>query len=150
MGKKSLIIAAVVLLGLGFFFFKDMEKPILQALESGETSAPVISENDPPQIVSTKPDPLDEAIVSATEVLEFRFNRALENEGELKIKTEPENEYKIQLSQDRKVATVTPLKPFELGATYTLTIGRDTKFQGIGAWNQEKMYHFKTIKYRGV
>lgn len=111
---------------------------------------PSVSENDPPQIISTKPDPLDEAIVSANEVLEFTFNRPLENEGELKIKTEPPNEYKIQLSQDRKTAKVIPVNPFELGATYTLTIGRDTKFQGIGEWKQEKMYHFKTIRYRGV
>lgn len=148
MSKKVLVLLAIVIIGLGFFLNSRQEPT--RTPSTAASSPPSVSENDPPQIISTKPNPLDEAIVSANEVLEFTFNRALENEGELKIKTEPANEYKIVLSQDRKVATVTPVKPFELGATYTLRIGPDTKFQGIGEWKQEKIYHFRTIRYRGV
>lgn len=150
MGKKTIILSVFLVLAFGFFFLNNSIQKSPQQPAAESTPTPSVSENDPPQIISTKPNPLEEAIVSANEVLEFTFNRALENEGELKIKTEPKNEYKIQLSQDRKTAKVTPINPFELGATYTLTIGRDTKFQGIGEWKQEKMYHFKTIKYRGV
>lgn len=141
----SIALLAFVFLGLNSGQKTDPETPS----DIREVTKPV-SENDPPTIISTKPNPLDEAVVSASEVLEFSFNRPLENEGEFKIKTEPPNNYKITLSQDRKTATVTPLKPFELGATYTLRIGPDTKFQGLGEWRQEKIYHFKTIRYRGV
>lgn len=150
MNRKVLVLIAIFMAALGFFLFKDSPPKQAEPTPVSTTPIPSVSENDPPQIISTKPNPLEEAIVSANEVLEFTFNRPLENEGELKIKTEPVNEYKIKLSQDRKTATVTPVKPFELGATYTLRIGRDTKFTGLGAWGQEKIYHFKTIKYRGV
>ena len=115
---------------------------------------PSVSQTDPPQIIFTKPSPLEEAIISAAEVIEITFNRSLENEGELKLKFEPKLEYKtdykIELSQDRKTAKIIPLVPYELGSTYTLFIGTDTKFDGVGAWGQEKIYHFKTIRYRGV
>lgn len=107
-------------------------------------------QDDSPRILSTKPDPLEEAIVGANETIEITFNRSLENVGEFKLRIEPKIEYKLELSQDRKTAKIIPLKPYELGSTYTLFIGTDTKFDGVGAWGQEKIYHFKTIKYRGV
>lgn len=110
----------------------------------------IAKEDSSPKILSTKPDPLEEAIISANETIEITFNKSLENEGEFKLRIEPKAEYKLELTQDRKTARIIPLKSYELGSTYTLFIGPDTKFQEIGAWGQEKIFHFKTVRYRGV
>lgn len=102
------------------------------------------------RIVSTKPDPLEEAVVSAAEEIEITFSHPLENEGQAKFRIEPKLDYKIVLSGDRKTAKIIPLKPYELGAGYTLFILPDSKFEGVGEWKREKIFHFQTIKYRGV
>ena len=109
-----------------------------------------IQQNEPPKIVSTKPDPLEDNIVGATDTIEITFNRSLENVGEFKSHIEPKIEYKVELSGDRKTAKIIPIKALELGATYTLFIGTDTKFDGAGSWGQDKMFHFRTVKYTGV
>ncbi|EKD84574.1 MAG: hypothetical protein ACD_38C00193G0003 [uncultured bacterium] len=103
-----------------------------------------------PAIISTKPDPLDNTIISAAEIIEITFNRPLENVGEFKVKIEPNIEYKVELSGDRKTAKIIPVKPYNLGASYTLSIGPDSKFDGVGSWGKDKTYHFRTIKYTGV
>lgn len=118
-----------------------MEKTI----ESSPTT-----QSDAPQIISTKPDPLENAVVSATEVVEITFNRPLENIGEFKFRIDPKAEIKIELSPDRKTAKIIPQTPFELGVTYTIFIGPDTKFDGAGNWGKEAIYHFQTVKFRGI
>ncbi len=145
MNKKIILIGIVIvfLLLAVFFVPKESSPKTVQ-------KATVISENDPPQIVSTNPDPLEDNIVSSTQTIEITFNRPLENVGELKLRIEPQIDLKKELSSDRKTAKITPTKPLELGVTYTLFIGPDTKFDGVGAWNREQMYHFKTVTYRGV
>ncbi|MBI2338145.1 hypothetical protein HYU95_03080, partial [Candidatus Daviesbacteria bacterium] len=101
-------------------------------------------------IISTKPDPLDENIVSGAEAIEITFNRPLENVGEFKSRIEPEIEYKVELSGDRKTAKIIPAKPYPLGTGFTLFIGPESKFDGVGRWGEEKIFHFRTIKYTGV
>lgn len=109
-----------------------------------------ISEKDSPQIISTKPDPLNETIIPASQVIEITFNRPLENVGEFKVRIEPKADFKLELSNDRKTGKIIPQKPFDLGTSYTLTIGPDTKFDGVGAWGQSVDYHFRTVVYKGV
>lgn len=111
---------------------------------------PSAKQDEPPKIVSTKPSPLEEAVISANEALEITFNRPLENVGEFKSKIEPKIDYKVELSSDRKTAKILPVEPYELGLTYTLFIGTETKFDGVGRWGEEKIFHFQTIPYRGV
>ena len=151
MNKKIFGLVAIIFI-VGLFLLTNKQEH--QKLQNTPMPVPSVSQTDPPQIIFTKPSPLEEAIISAAEVIEITFNRSLENEGELKLKFEPKLEYKtdykIELSQDRKTAKIIPLVPYELGSTYTLFIGTDTKFDGVGAWGQEKIYHFKTIRYRGV
>lgn len=108
------------------------------------------NENEFPKIVSTKPEPLEEAIIPASEVVEITFNRPLENVGEFKVRIDPKIDYKVELSSDRKTAKILPEKPYNLGTTYTLFIGTETKFDGVGRWGEEKIFHFRTIKYTGV
>lgn len=152
--NRQNIILIILLAGVLFFVYSFYQTSIQKNNLAKSSASIPVQENDSPKIASTKPDPLEEAIIGANETIEITFNKSLENEGELKLKFEPKLEYKIdykiELSQDRKTAKIIPLKPYELGSTYTLFIGPDTKFDGVGAWGQEKIYHFKTIRYRGV
>lgn len=146
--KKAIIPTVIILiLVLGVFLWKSRTATPPSSSSPPPTTA---SATDKPQIVSTKPSPLDETIVAATEVVEITFNRPLENVGEFKVRIEPQTDYKIELSGDRKTARIIPVKPYQLGTTYTLFIGTETKFDGVGRWGEEKIYHFKTITYRGV
>lgn len=150
MGKKILIFIGVVLFGGIIFIYwqsKEIKNLDSSSQNQSQTKSPP-TENEKPQILEIKPK--DGSIISSDEEIEITFNRGLENEGELKIRIEPKVEYKITLMQDRKVARVTPLKPFELGSEYTLYITGDTKFTGHGAWGEEKTFRFRTIKYRGI
>lgn len=108
------------------------------------------SQNDSPRVTSTKPDPLDNAVISADEVVEITFNKPLQNIGEFKVRIDGQEDYKVELSPDRKTARIIPTKPYNFGTSYTLFIGPDTKFDGVGNWGQEKVYHFRTIRYTGV
>ncbi len=148
MGKKALIFAFILIISFIFFYLKlSKNEP---KVESTTKENPVVSENDSPKIVSTKPSPLEDATISAAETLEITFNRPLENVGEFKSRIEPKIDYKVELSSDRKTARIIPVKPYQLGTTYTLFIGTETKFDGVGRWGEEKNFHFKTIAYRGV
>lgn len=135
------IILGIILI-IGAYFVYSSEKPF--------ASVKPISVSDAPQIISTKPDPLNEAVISTTEIIEITFNRPLQNVGEFKNKIEPKIDYKVELSSDRKTAKIIFQKSLDLGASYTLSIGSDSKFDGIGEWRQNKDFHFRTITYKGV
>lgn len=151
--KLVIVILIVILILIAAFiaskkFKSDQQSQSLPVNISEQTKN--ISANDKPQIVSTKPDPLNENIVGATDTIEITFNRPLENIGEFKNRIEPEIKYKVELSGDRKTAKIKAVDGFLLGTTYTLFIGAESKFDGVGRWGEEKIYHFKTITYRGV
>ena len=150
MNKKIGIIFVGLIIILGFLFFKNKLLPKASSIATQPPSQTNPAIDQKPQIVSTKPDPLNEAIVPADQIIEISFNRPLENVGEFKVRIEPEIEFKKELSSDRKTSKIKPAKPFELGLTFTLFIGPETKFDGVGRWGEEKVYHFKTIKYRGI
>ena len=143
--KKFLILIVLIFaFALAFYLYKN-SKPVNENNPKQED----ISQASP-RIVSTKPDPLDENIISAMEIVEITFNKSLENVGEFKVRIEPKIDYKVELSGDRKTAKIIPAKPYQLGTTYTLFIGPETKFDGVGRWGEEKIFHFRTIKYTGV
>lgn len=143
-GKKKILVGGLLLIlfAVTFYFWLASDRKS----ENLNSQA----QNEPPKIVSTKPDPLEESIVPANEIIEIVFNRPLENVGEFKSRIEPEIKYKTELSGDRRSAKIIPEKPYELGTTFTLFIGPETKFDGVGRWGQERVFHFKTIPYRGV
>ncbi len=150
--RKAVLVLGLVIVIIGVISgVLLMKKPITRVASTNPSSSPSQNnQTDFPKVVSTKPDPLDETIISATEVLEITFNRPLENVGEFKLKIEPKTDYKLELSGDRKTARIKPVQAYELGTTYTLSIGTETKFDGLGRWGQEKVFHFKTIRYRGI
>lgn len=150
MSKKIILLLIIFLaLGIGLIYGKKIyNKPNVNPIEVKQATS--ASANEPPRIVSTNPDPLEDNVVSSTQTVEITFNRSLENAGEFKLRIEPKINIKIELSEDRKVARIIPVKPFGLGTTYTIFIGPDSKFDGVGPWGQEKIFHFRTIKYSGV
>lgn len=141
-----LIIIAIVMLAIKNLA-KDRNLPNLPAASPSITP---VSQTDKPQIVSTKPNPLNDNIISGSDPIEITFNRPLENVGEFKVRIEPKIEYKVELSGDRKTAKIVPAKPYPLGTAFTLTINPDSKFDGVGSWGETKDFHFRTIKYTGV
>lgn len=146
--KKILIIVLLLLVAGGFWWFTQKKADTKH--DSPQKQISSTSQNDAPNIVSTNPNPLEDNIVSSNQKIEITFNRPIENIGEFKNRIEPKIDIKVELSPDRKTAIIKPVKTFELGVTYTLFIGTDTKFDGVGAWGQEKIYHFKTVRYNGV
>lgn len=147
---KNLVVLIIILVGIGIAGFLVSKGTSKNTSPSPTSASSQPSSNDSPGIVSTKPDPLEEAIVAADEVIEITFNRSLENVGEFKSRIDPKIEYKVELSSDRKTARIVPAKSYELGATYTLFIGPDSKFDGVGNWGEEKIFHFRTVRYRGI
>ncbi|MEK7616555.1 MAG: Ig-like domain-containing protein [Patescibacteria group bacterium] len=147
--KYKIILGIIIVLTAAYIFLSQEDKPIPEG--SQQSTAPMaISENEPPKIVSTKPDPLEGSIVSAKETVEIRFNKPLENAPEFKHRIDPEIEYNLELSFNRKTVKITPKKEFELGTTYTLFIHQDAKFEGGERLDGEKVFHFRTIQYSGV
>jgi len=146
--KKSIVI--VIVIAIIFFIMFRLKGESLPVPTPSTVPSPTISSQEKPQIVSTKPDPLEEAIISTAEIIEITFNRPLENVGEFKNRIETKIDYKVELSGDRKTAKIIPVKPYSLGTTYTLFIGSESKFDGVGRWGEEKVFHFKTVNYRGI
>lgn len=106
--------------------------------------------SDQPRIVSTIPDPLDGTIIAADQKIEITFSHPLENAPELKLRIEPNLNYKVELSSDRKTAKITPTGSYDLGVSYTLFVMPDSKFDGGARLQGEKIFHFQTIRYRGI
>lgn len=100
-------------------------------------------------ILSTNPDPLNETIIQSDQTIEITFSNPIENTGEFKHRIEPKPDYKLELTQERKTIKIIPVKPFELGITFTLFISPETKFDGGARLSEEKNYHFKTVKFIG-
>lgn len=146
--STPLLILAVIILGL-FVIVNVSPRSKTDSIQPAVEN-PSPTQSDSPKILSTKPNPLEEAVLGANDTVEITFNRSLQNSAEFRVRIEPKIDFKIELSSDRKTAKIIPLKLYELGTTYTLFIGTDTKFDGVGAWGQEKIFHFKTIRYRGV
>jgi hypothetical protein len=149
---KSKTVIAIILIfiaGTGYFFFKgfSQKNPSPQTSPPSQTPTP---NDSSAQIIKTIPDPLNETIIPADQIIVITFNKSLQNIPEFKIKFEPKIDFKVELSSDRKIATIKPAKPFGLGAEYTLSIAPDTKFDGVGNWGTDKSFHFRTIKYRGI
>lgn len=150
MKRKFLIIFIALIITILFLLIKNQlsSKTASNIPQSSSQTKQTI--NDKPKIISTKPEPLEEAIISASEVVEITFNRPLENVGEFKVRIDPKIDFKIELSGDRKTAKIIPSQPYGLGQSYTIFIGTETKFDGVGRWGEEKIIHFRTIRYRGI
>lgn len=148
--KYKIIIGITLITIAGFFLFSMFSnKTKSTKINTNKASSEQTKQTDKPQIVSTKPDPLDNNIILPNQVIEISFNMSLQNAPEFKAKIDSVP-LKIDLSSDRKTAKITPIKPYDLNKSFTLTIGSDTKFDGVGEWGENKEFHFRTIKYSGI
>lgn len=147
MKKIAQVFIIIIIVIIAIFSLKER---VFGPNSKTSTQPTLTSQADEPKIISTKPEPLENAVVSATKVVEITFNRSLENIGEFKFRIDPKAEIKIELSPDRKTAKIIPQTPYELGVTYTIFIGPESKFDGVGNWGKEAIYHFQTIKFRGI
>lgn len=115
-----------------------------------EKPTPTVIQTNTPELISTNPSPLDKSILWAIQPIIFAFNLPLENIPEFKYKIDPKIDYKIELSNDKKIITLTPAKPLPLGQTFTFSISTDTKFEGKKTLDKDYTFHFQTIVYKGV
>ncbi|MBI2022343.1 Ig-like domain-containing protein [Candidatus Daviesbacteria bacterium] len=106
--------------------------------------------NENPRLISTNPDPLNNAVILPTQTIELTFNQPIENRGELKFDIVPKIEVNVELSSDKKTARIIPIKPYGLGQRYEIFIKTDTKFDGGKKLESQLQFGFNTIVYRGV
>lgn len=150
MRKKLITATILVIVSTGLFFgYKSLQatNPKVQSSRQEQKQTPFADSKDV-TVVSTKPDPLDNTIISANDIIEIVFTSPLENIGELKYRIEPKVDVKMELSSDRKTVKITPNKPYDLGFTYTLFIKQESKFDGGKRLTKELIYHYKTVTFR--
>lgn len=146
-------LALAICLFVGYKISGDNIK--LPGLESPQGSLPPKSSPqarpDMPQLVSTTPDTLDEAIVPPAKPVELTFNMPIENIGEFKHRLEPlTTKYEAKLSENRKTVIITPTGSFPVGTTFTLFVTPETKFDNGKRMDHDIIIHFKTVDYRGI
>lgn len=126
---------------------------VFLALRQGSNKSSEVKPSPPlslksPRVISTNPEA--NGLISQQQTIEIIFNQPLENIGEFKHRIEPKIDYKLDLSSDRKIVKILPQKPYELGTEYTLFIMPESKFDGGERLDKEVIFHFKTVRYRGV
>jgi len=143
--QKLIIIIITAGLALIAIFYKTT--PITKPTHQTTQATIQVKE---PLILTTNPSPLEEATILPTQIIELTFNYSIVAPSELKHKIDPPADIKIELSADKKTVKVVPIKPYKLGSGYTLFIQPDTKFEGGKILKDEKIFHFKTISYKGI
>lgn len=133
----------ITALAAAFFFYKEK-------FNEPKTQPPV----EKLEIISTSPNPLEEATILPTQSLEITFNKPLYR-SQFKHKFDPEIEHEVEVVNgiDKELGSVFRIKfskPLPLGSGYTLFIFTDTKTEDGFNLEAEHVYHFKTIKFRGV
>lgn len=154
MNKKLLIIICISGLLLSFFVYKKVYKnaPNTQTQTARPVEAPPVNANIP-NLLSTKPDPLDNIVISSVQIIQLNFSHPIENSGEFKHRLEPKGtKYKIKLSDDRKTVLISPEEhsSYPVGTEFTLFISPETKFDKGLRMDHEIILHFKTIDYKGA
>lgn len=149
MVTKNKIIAVIIAIGIllmGIFAlgFGGKQVSVNEATDLSQNQSPN------PHVISTNPSPLENSTIVPTQKLEITFSQPIENKGEVKYILDPEADISIELSDDRKTVKVIPVKPYNLGQGYTLSIKQDTKFDGGKRQDGDAVFHFTTIPYKGV
>lgn len=106
------------------------------------------------RLVSTNPDPLDEATILPNQVIEFTFSKPIFR-SEFKYSFDPDVEHEIEVidGRDKEFGSKMRIvfkKPLNLGGGFTLFVYSNTKTEEEEELGREYIYHFKTIKYTGI
>ncbi len=150
--KIMIVVGIVGAILIAIFQHGLYSKPAPVSLNSNtlQNSPTTLPKTNLPQIISTNPSPLEEAIIWAMQPVEITFNTPLENIPEFKYRFEPEVKMEVKLSNNNQTVTFTPKEPLKLGSVFTLFISPESKFQGKKTLGKEYIYHFRTIEYKGV
>lgn len=130
-----IIFIIVIIVTLGFFLKQNPTKP----------EAPIPKEEL--KIISTNPNPLEGATILPTQSIEITFNKPI-NTSEFKHRFDPE--LKHQVEAINTTLRIIFDQPLNLGSGYTLFILPNTHTEDGLKLDQEIIYHFKTVSYRGV
>lgn len=144
------IIGGILLLIFRFGLGVSDQQLNKQSSFASQDNQPPFSQDQNPKILSTNPDLSNNPVISPTQVIEINFNKPLLNAPETKIRFDPELKYKIELSDDKKVAKISPIETFGLGQGYTLFILSSTKLENGSELGKEYHYNFQTIEYKGI
>lgn len=149
-GKAKLIFVLVVIM-IAVTGFVLINKPAGQDQKSPTQEA----QNDQLKIVSTDPDPLDDATILPTQSITITFNKVIPK-TEFKYKFEPEiagAEVEALNGSDSTNGIVMKIsfkKPLDLGMGFTLKILGSTRTDKKENLDSDYNYHIKTIQYKGV
>lgn len=143
MPVKKLFVISLLVISVGVFLYQK---------QTIKLAAP--QQEEKLTIVSTKPDPLDEATILPKDGIEITFNYPIYR-SELKHRFDPEMKHEVVVVNgiDKELGTtfrITFNDSLELGRGYTLIILPETHDQKNHNLDHEYIYHFKTISYRGV
>lgn len=148
---KQKIIGIIAVIGtILILIFQGGIYPKSTANQEKATPSTKSIQTDNPELISTNPSPLNQAILWAMQPIELNFNLPIENIPELKYKIEPKVEFKEEMLNDKKTVRLTPINPLPLGASFTLSIPSSAKFDGNKTLGKDYVFHFETIKYKGV
>lgn len=149
-----------VILLLSLFSFLLIKKlvinkdPVQQNKETVLTSSQPKqngTKEDSPNVVSTNPFPLENALILPNQTIQITFSDSAVNTPELKFRMDPEDgRYQLKLSDDRKTLSIIPNPTFGLGIGYTMFIPVEAKFDNGKKLKEDIIYHFHTINYNGV
>lgn len=126
---------------------------LLKSGVSPRQSSPSQPQKEVFTIVSTNPDPLDEATILPNQFIEFTFNKPIFR-SEFKHSFDPGIEHEIEAigGRDKEFGSKMRIifkKPLSLGGGFTLFIYSNTKTEEEEL-GREYIYHFKTIRYTGI
>ncbi len=148
--KLVILLVIIGVIGLTVFFnYRDSSNSEKQSNSSEKAETPA-SPNDRPKVVSITPTPGENNVLLPTQPIEITFNIPVQNGGEFKHKLDPKLEYDISTSNDRKTIIIKPKSTYPLGQGITLIISPETKFDNQQKLENEVIYHFQTIQYKGV
>lgn len=146
---KTNIIGIIIALGLLLLgiFFNGLYEP--NGLEQTSNQKQVQSNNV--TVVSTTPSKLDESTILPNQTLEINFSDGIEqSQKKVQLTIEPTVDYKVEVTNGNKTLKIIPNKPFGFDQAYTLKVTTDTNFEGGKKLDNDVVYRFKTIPYKGV
>lgn len=151
--EKKILITVIVLIVGGVLTWSLLGSGKVSSLKNNQNPTPTVL-SDKLQIISTNPNPLEEATILPTQYIEITFNKPL-FVSEFKHRFDPEIDHEVKVINGRDYAFGSTFriifkKPLELGGGYTLFILSTTKTEeGLGLPN-DLIFHFQTIPYKGV
>lgn len=153
MSRGKIILGLITLVVVGVIIFTLVFKP--QPAKEESIPAPN-SQDEKLKIIKTNPELLDDTTILPTQSIEITFNKVVPK-SEFKHLLAPEvKNYEIEALGGPDSSKGTTMKinfkdPLQLGGGYSLIIYESTRAEKESdKLDKEYIYHFKTIKYKGV